>query len=167
MGAIETLNGSAPSWANASITFDITGAASVEDVDMAGLTFEVTVERGEQRGQGGRLKKHTDGQSTPTASMSLYQDGMRALKRGLMAAATAANLKDPAGRLQLAKVQFNIIVTHSMDGDPDIHTHKILGCKLAKDAMALAEGSDANKVECDLHPVQIVEIIDGVETVML
>ncbi len=164
--AIETINGSAPSWSNARITFNVVGAAPIDDIDMKALNFDVSIERGEQRGQGGRLKKHTDGMSTPTASMTLYQEGMKNLKRGLMAAAIAGNLLDDAGRPRLGLVVFDIIAKHSMDGNPDIDEHRVVGCKLGKDARAFAEGADANVVECDLHPLNVIEVIDGVETVL-
>jgi hypothetical protein len=165
--AIETLNGSSQSWANGTFVFDVSGAAPVEDADIKGVNFETAVERGMQRGQGGALKKYTIGMETPTASMSLYADGAEALFRGLMAAAEAGNFKDSAGRLQIGMVPFNLVINHSKDGEADIRTVKILGCKLGKDAMALAEGTDSDVVECDLHPLKIVRVIDGKEVVML
>jgi hypothetical protein len=165
--AIETLNGAAPSWSNAAIVFNVDGAAPLDDADVKGLNFEEAIERGEMRGQGGGLKKYTDGMATPTASMTLYQEGARVFKRALMAAAIAGNLVDSAGRPQLSKVSFDIIVKHSIDGDPEIYIHTIIGCKLGKDARALAEGVDANVAEMDLHPLKIVEVIDGTDTVLL
>ncbi len=161
---LSTLNGAAVSWAEIDCTLDIIGGASVPDVDFKSLDHETAVTRGDQIGAGGKVVKRTTGAPKSSASGSVYRDGLRALKRAIMTVAPA----DSAGRLQLSKVAFNLIIKHSMPGETEIYTLKLLGCHLDKNAFKHDSGStDADTVDIDLNPIDIVEIIDGVETVLL
>lgn len=162
-GTLETLNGNACSWAEVEITADVVGGGSFPDIDWKSMDAESKVDRGVQRGPGGQVKKKTTGQPTDTASASLYRSGLKALKRALVAVAP----QDAAGRYQLSKVRFNIVVKHSVDDDPDINILKFLGCTLDKNAYKMAEGPDADVVDIDLNPMKIIEVIDGKETVLL
>lgn len=159
-----TLNGVAPSWAEINTTINIAGGATVAAVDYKALDWESAIARGEQRGaSGGRVLKRTTGQITNTASATFYKEGLRALKRALLAVAP----RDGAGRPQLSKVPFDIVVKHSVDDDPEIYITKILGCRLDKHSEKNAEGTDPNTVDVDLNPIEIVEVIDGQDTVLL
>lgn len=162
---LESLNERALSWAELTVTTNVVGGSTIENVDIKSIDHETSVEVGEQRGRGGgRVRKRTTGQSKSTASATFYREGLRALKRGLMEHAP----KDAEGALQLSLVTFDIVLQHSFSGDdPDIHTTKLLGCRLLKDAGKHAEGTDAETVDVDLNPIRIVEVIDGKDTVLL
>lgn len=162
---LESLNERALSWAECTVTTNVVGGATIENVDIKSIDHETSVEVGEQRGRGGgRVKKRTTGQGKSTASATFYREGLRQLKRALMEHAP----RDAQGALQLSLVTFDIVVQHSFSGDdPDIHTTKLLGCRLLKDAGKHAEGTDAETVDVDLSPLSIVEVIDGEDTVLL
>lgn len=162
-GSIETLNGTAPSWAEVEITADVSGGGSFPDIDWKSVDVESKVDRGFQRGPGGQVKQKTTGQPTDSASGSLYRSGLRQLKIALAAAAP----QDAAGRYQLSKVRFNIIIKHAYEDDAQIYCLKLLGCTLDKNAFKMAEGAEADTVDIDLNPMKVIEIIDGKETVLL
>ena len=162
-GSIETLNDAAVGWAECEIVPLIVGAGSLPDIDWKSLDFEETVARAWQRGKGGKKKKKSTGMLDSTASGSLYREGLKALKTGLLAVAP----QNAEGQYQLSKVRFTLIVTHSYEGDANIYRVELRGCTLDKNAFKLAEGPDADLVDIDLNPTQIVEIIDGKEVVLL
>jgi hypothetical protein len=61
------------------------------------------------------------------------------------------------------------VVTHSFEDDDtnDIYVLKLIDCHLDSNAFKFAEGVEADVVDVALNPRQVVEIIDGVETVLL
>lgn len=159
-----TLNGTAPSWAEIDTTFNVVGGETLQTIDYAAINWESAVTRGAQKGaSGGRKKKRTSGELENSADCEFYRDGLRAFKKKLAAIAP----KDEAGRPKLSQVTFDVIIKHSVADDPEIYIIKLLGCHLDKNAGKHAEGSDADKVSCDLNPLEIVEVIDGVDTVLL
>lgn len=161
---LPTLNGVAPSWAEFEATANVNGGTSLTLGGLKSLTWESAIARGEQRGaSGGRVIKRTTGAKTDTASCEFYQDGLRELQRQLVAVAP----KDSAGRPMLSKVSFDIVVKHAVDTDADIFVTKILGCHLDKLSGNHAEGTDPNVIGVDLNPIEIVEVIDGQDTVLL
>lgn len=161
---LPTLNGVAPSWAELEATANVNGGTSLTLSALKSIDWESAIARGEQRGaSGGRVLKRTTGAKTDTASCEMYQDGLRDLQRQLLAVAP----KDSAGRPMLSKVSFDIIIKHSVDTDADIFVTKLLGCHLDKLSGKHAEGTDPNVVAIDLNPIEIVEVIDGQDTVLL
>lgn len=167
MSELSTLNENAVSWAEIDCTINIAGGQSVKGVDLKSVNYESKVERGVQRGPGGKVKKRTTGQPTDSADAEFYRDGLRILKRAIVAACIAAGYVDSAGRPQLSKVTFDLVIKFAMDGDPEIYCTKLLGCHLDKTAFKHAEGTDADTVASDLNPIEIVEVIDGQDTVLL
>lgn len=161
--SVETLNETPVSWSEIEIVANVSGGGSFPDIDFKSLDCESKVDRGFQRGQGGHVKSKTTGMLTDTASASLYRSGLRALVRALGAVAP----QDAAGRYQLSKVRFDLIVNHSFADDSDIHCLKILGCSLDKTTFKMAEGADADVVDVDLNPIRIIEVVDGKEMVLL
>lgn len=161
--ALETLNDAAVSWAECKAVANIDGGIDLPDIDWKSFDFEEKVERSWQRSQGGRPKKKTTGQTTPAAKAQAYREGIKALKRGLMAVAP----ENAAGQKQLSKVRFTLVITHSYEGDPDIYCIEIRDCTLDSNIFKLAEGNEADVVDIDLNPREVVEIIDGQEVVLL
>ena len=111
----------------------------------------------------GRPKAKTTGQPTSSASGSLYRPGYDSLATALVAVAP----QDAAGRYQLSKVRFDLVVNHSYPENSKIYTIKLLGCSLDKRGAKHGEGVEADVVDVDLNPMKIVEIIDGKEVVLL
>lgn len=164
----ETLNGRAVSWAEIGITINVLGGVTAPTIDIKSIDHESTVDVGEQRGaSGGQVIKQTTGQGSYSASATFYRDGMRDLKKALLAAATTAGFVNRRGQVQLSKVRFDVVITHDWEDDPEIYVVKLLGCRVTKDSGKHAEGTDPETVDIDLKPLSIVEIINGVETVLL
>jgi len=161
--ALETLNDAAVSWAECKAVANIDGGIDLPDIDWKSFDFEEKIDRAWQRGQGGRLKKKSTGQSTPSAKATAYREGLKALKTGLLALAPQ-NSED---QYQLSKVRFTLVITHSYEGDPEIYCIEIRDCTLDSTAFKMAEGPEADTVDIDLNPRQIVEIIGGKEVVLL
>lgn len=160
------LKGVAPSWAEVKATANIDGGQSLPNIDWKALNWESKVDRGDgQRGPTGRKRKRVTGKKTDTGSATLYQSGLKDLKRALMAVAP----KDDAGRAQLSKVPFDLVIKYSMDEAPEeITVIKLMGCTLDKDAGKTDDGSvDPITVDIDLNPMEIIEVIDDQETVLL
>lgn len=162
-GTVETLNGTAVSWSELEATVNVNGGVSLPDLDWKSIDHEDKIDRAIQRGQGGRPKKKTTGMPTSTGSGSLYRSALSELLRGLIAVAP----QDSAGRYQVSKVRFDLVIKHSYEGDATIYQVKLLGCTLDKKAFKHAEGAEADVVDIDLNPMKIVEIIDGKEVVLL
>lgn len=161
---LPTLNGVEPSWAEINTTINVSGGAVLQTNDYKALDWESGIKRGDKRGaSGGRVISRTTGEKTDTASGTFYKGGLRELKRKLMAVAP----KDSAGRPQLSRVAFDVVVKHSVGDDAEIYITKLLGCHLDKNAEKNAEGIEANTVDVDLNPIEIVEVIDGQDTVLL
>lgn len=165
--ALQTVNEVAVSWAESEFTFDIEGAAPIKDLDLTAVTFESAIERGEQRGQGGKLKRRTTGQETPTASMTMGSQSMDTFVDALVVAAEAGGFVDSKGRAQISKVPFTLIVKHSFVNDPAIQCVKLMRCHLDKFGASHAEGTDANVIEVDLNPIEIVIVRNGKDVVLL
>lgn len=158
-----TLNDVAPSWADIQTSFSIYGGSLIELIDYSAINWSDTVEVGAQRGaSGGRVMKRTTGQLSSEASATFYKSGLRKLLKGLAAKApTRGNQK------LVSLVGFDIHIQHSPPESTDIFEVKIKGCRLLGRTAAMAEGADADQVEVNLNPIQIVEIIDGEEIVLL
>lgn len=166
--ALETFNGRAVSWAEINLTLNVLGGATINTIDIKSLDHEAKVDRGEQRGaSGGRVLKRTTGQITNTAAATFYKDGLRDLKKELVKAAESAGYVDSQGRAQLSKVTFDMVVKHAFEDDAEIYCTKLNKCHLDKDSEKHAEGTDPETVDVDLNPIEIVEVIDGKDTVLL
>lgn len=161
--AYPSLNDVAPSWADIGITATVSGGDLLEMVDVAALKWSRKVEVGEKRGtSGGRVMARTTGQGSQEASITLYRSGRRRLLRSLMAKApTRGNQK------LISLVSFDILINHTPPNETDIYTVKIKGCRYLGDADDLKEGTDADKLEINVNPIEIVDIIDGNEVVLI
>jgi hypothetical protein len=158
-----TLNGIAPSWADITTVFDVVDGASVKDIDYAGFKYNSTVEVGAQM-KGGVVVKRTTGQKKDEASATFYKSGLRQLMDLL-----AATAPTRGARKLIGLVPFSISIQHSPPGaDPsDIYEVRLRGCRLLKIDETLAEGTDAEKVEIDLAPIEVIWLRNGVELALL
>ena len=164
----ESINGRAVSWSELLATANIRGGIPLLQPDLKSCDHASKVERGEKRGtSGGRVVARTSGSLTNTASGTWYKAGLRDFKKSLASAAISGGFVNSDGHAQLSKVAFDIVITHSYDDDPEIYCTKLLGCHLDGDSGKHAEGNEAETVDVELNPLQIVEVVNGIETVLL
>lgn len=161
--AYPTLNSYAPSWADIATTYTIDGGDLIEMSAFDDISMSDTVEIGEQRGaSGGRVMFRTTGSKKSEAKATFFRSGFRQLVRGLVKKAP-----ERGNQKMISLVGFDILIQHTPPGESDIYVAKIKGCRLLGRSWTFAEGNDADKVEVTLNPMEIVDIIDGVEVVLL
>lgn len=161
--AYPSLNGIEPSWADITCTFTISGGVLIEMDAIAALKWSRKVEVGERRGaSGGRVMARTLGQGSQEASGTLYRSGVRQLIKGLVAQAPTRG-----NQAVISVVAFDVLVQHTPFGETEIYQSKLKGCRYLGDADDMKEGNDADKIEITLNPIEIVNIIAGVEVVLL
>jgi hypothetical protein len=161
--ALETLNGRSVSWAELTAAINVQGGQTLAVIDMKSIDYEMKVDRGEQRGVGGRVRKKTTGQGSNTAAAAFYKDGLDDLETELVKYAP----QNDEGNYQLSKVTFDVIVKHSFNDDPKIYEVRLIGCHLDKISEKNAEGTDPVVPDIDLNPLRIVKIVDGKPVVLL
>lgn len=161
--AFPSLNGVAPSWADIQTTITPDGATALQTIDYSAIKWGRKVEVGEQRGaSGGRIMARTTGALTPEAEATFYRSGYRALLKSLM-----QNAPTRGNQVIISGVSFDILIQHSVPGDTEIYTTKLKGCRLLGDSDDMKEGSEADQLTLTLNPIEIVNIIGGVEVAML
>lgn len=160
---LPTLNDIAPSWADIKTSITPHGGSLIDTIDYSAINWDSQVEIGMQRGaSGGRVMKRTTGQKTDSASGSFYKSGLRKLLLGLM------ELAPQRGNQRLVGlVHFDILIQYTPPGSVDIFEAKLKGCRLSGLTNNAAEGTDALVVETALNPVEIVELINGVEVLLI
>lgn len=157
------LDGIAPSWADIAVKATPIGGELIDIKDIKEISTGSSVEVGEQRGaSGGRVMRRTTGSVSYEASMTLYRSGHQKLLRSLMAIAPQRGVQ----RL-VTLVHFQIQIQHTPIGDEEIYERLIKGCRLMGDSLNMAEGTDADTVEIPLNTIEVVNIVDGLEVVML
>lgn len=161
--AYPSLDGVEPSWADIATTFTIGGGALLAMTDIAAIKWSRKVEVGEKRGaSGGRVMARTTGQGSQEATATLYRSGMRKLIKGLMAKAPTRG-----NQVIISGVAYDILIQHTPPGETEIYQVKIKGCRYLGDTDDMKEGTDPDKLEILLNPVEIVNIINGQEVVLL
>jgi hypothetical protein len=157
------LNDIAPSWADIAVTTTVYDGALLDMQDIAGINWSRTVEVGELRGaSGGRVMARTSGSMSCEATITLYRSGYRRLLKALKEVAP-----ERGNQKLVSLVGFDIMIQHSPQGEVEIYQTKIKGCRLLGNSSDNAEGTDADKVEVTLNPLEIVEIIDGEEIALI
>lgn len=165
--AYPSLNDIEPSWADISVNFAVSGGAALDMGDIASLKWSRKVEVGERRGaSGGRVMARTTGQGSQEASATLYRSGVRKLIKGLMAQAQTQGLVR-GNQVLISLVSFDITIQHTPPGETEIYETHIKGCRYLGDSDDMKEGTDADKLELTLNPIEIANIIGGKEVVLL
>jgi hypothetical protein len=161
--AFPSLNDIEPSWADIAVTFTVFGGDALDMADIASLKWDDKVATGERRGaSGGRVMARTTGELTSSASAELYRGGHRRLIKSLMAKAPQRG-----NQRLISLVGFDILIQHTPPGESEIYQVKLTGCRLLGRSLDMKEGTDADKVSVELNPLGIVEIINGLEVVLL
>lgn len=160
------LDGIAPSWADLKLTVTgYNGGRTIETKDISAFSTGATIEIGEQRGTGGKLRRRTRGQATYECSMTLYLAGWIEFCKMLKEVAPVEQ-----GRRKLSLAHFDCFeqfILPATSDDETIYQTKVLGCRIAGRAKNLAEGTDAAAVEVPISIVEVVDIIDGEECVLI
>ena len=156
------LNGVAPSWADIVVKLTPEGGSVLDIKDIKAINTGRSLEVGEQRGAGGRVMRRTIGQPSQEASMTLYRSGLQKLLRALLPLAPRR-----ANQAMISLVHFDIQIQHSVPHDDEIYERIVRGARVTGDTLNAAEGSDAQEAEVPLSVIEIVDIIDGVEVVLV
>jgi hypothetical protein len=155
------LDGVAPSWADIAVRITPNGGNLIEMGDIQSISSGSTVEVGEQR-EGGRLIKRTTGSVSHESSMTLYKSGWRKLLQGL-----AASAPSRGNQRRVSLVHFSLNIQWTPPGSADIFERRIKGCRILGNANDSSEGTDAALIEVPLSPLEIADVVDGVEYVLL
>jgi hypothetical protein len=59
------------------------------------------------------------------------------------------------------------MIQHTPPDELEIYQTKIKGCRYLGESDDMKEGTDADQLEVTLHPMEIVQIIDGEEVVLI
>lgn len=160
--AYPNVNGFACSWADISVTANVDGGALLDMADLAAIKWSRKLEIGEQKGtSGGRAMARTAGEASQEASCTLYRSGLRNLVKALMAKAPSRG-----NQKRIGVVSFDVVIHHTPIVESEIYTTKLKGCRYLGDSDDMKEGNEADKIEVTLNPIEIVQIIDGVEVVL-
>lgn len=163
MNEFPSLRGVSPSWADIAVTSTIYDGPLLELVDIAAINWDRTVEVGEQRGaSGGRVLSRTRGQLSQSASATLFMSGYLKLLRALM---QVAPLRGDQRLVSL--VGFDVEIQWSVPSSDEIFHVRLKGCRLLTDSNSNSEGTDAAQIEISLNPIEVVNVIDGVEVALL
>jgi hypothetical protein len=107
------------------------------------LDFDRTRDRGEVRGPHPDPIAMTRGQNKYTGSMTLYLAELNYLKQVVLGGPGYGD-------------RFFRIVLQYLENGQDVVKVELRSCKLDKDAVSNAIGTDATQVEIDLHPLKII-----------
>jgi hypothetical protein len=163
--AYPSLNDIEPSWADISVTAQINGigVGLIQMADISAIKWSRKNEVGQKRGaSGGRVISQTTGQGSQEATWTLYRSGKRNLIRAL---AQVAPRRGNQARISL--VSFDVVIQHTPPGSFDIFEAWLKGCRYLGDSDDNKEGFDPDKVEITLNPVEIADVVDGLEIVLL
>ena len=154
-------NGIAPSWANISAVAQIDGGVALDLPNIQAVNTGSEVEVGEVEG-GGIVVKRTTGSLKNTASIQLDHDGYQSMLRQLMALAPSRG-----NQKVLRTVHFDLNIQWTPPGSTEIYEERCKGCFFTGRDLNSAKGSDATMVDVKLNPLQVVDVVDGVEVVPL
>lgn len=173
------ISGFAPSWADIAVRVSPGGGPLIEMSDISKISWRSDVEVGEQR-EGGRVINRTRGSVKFEASMTLYASGYQKLLTGLIAAAPKRGAQS---LISLAVFGVNIqytpptggglagqalgAVAGALGAGAGIFEVRLKGCRIMGSGIDASEGTDAQQVEVPLSVIEIVDVVNGVEVIML
>lgn len=156
-------DGIVPSWADVIVRATPAGGDLIDMKGIKSISTGVTVEVGEQRGaSGGRVMYRTTGSKTDECSSTLYRNQYQGMVRNL------AKIAPKRGNQRvIGLVHFGMQVQHTPPGSSEIFEFRVKGCRLLGRTLASEEGNEADTVDLNLNPLEIVDMIDGEEIVFL
>jgi hypothetical protein len=159
------LDGIAPSWADIIVRATATGGALLDVKGIKSINTGTTLEVGVQKA-GGRVMKRTTGEGSQEASMEVYREQYQQFIRNLKDAALAAGYTR-GNQVLLGLVHFGLQIQHTPPGSTEIYEVRIKGCRYMGRDLNGSEGTDADVVSIKLNPIEIADVIDGVECVII
>jgi hypothetical protein len=161
--AYPVLSGVEPSWADIAVTATVSGGELIQMADISAIKWSRKVEVGVKKGtSGGRIMGRTVGEASFEASLTLYRAGLRNFIRSLKSVAPSRG-----NQKLISLVYFDIMIQHTPPDELEIYQTKIKGCRYLGESDDMKEGTDADQLEVTLHPMEIVQIIDGEEVVLI
>jgi len=157
------LDGVAPSWADC--TLKAKGAATplLEVKDIASIDSSTTLEIGKMRGlSGGKVIRTTTGSSDHEGSLGLYHSGFTNLLDNL-----GPNMPTRGGKRIYGVCFFDLQQFWTPPGSNEIFEKQMNGCRILGEALAAAEGTDAQKIDLPMYIAEIVYVIRGFKYVIL
>lgn len=137
------------------------GGSILEVGDIAKVSRKRAVTIGEQS-SGGRVKKRTTGTVKYEMTVAFYYD---AWLRYVEALAAVAPSRGNQKRIGLVHVGWQIQYTPI--GSVQKFEWRAKGARLIGDSMDAAEGDDPNQVEVPFNVIEIVDMVNGVEVLMV
>lgn len=157
------LNGIAASWADVVIKCALFDGPLLDVQDIQSINTSTSVEVGNQIGaSGGRVMRRTLGSASQEASMTLYRSGYQTFIEKLAEIAPARG-----NERVITAVHFDIVYQYTPLGTDAIFERHIKGARVIGSTMNDTEGSDAGVVEVPLSVAKIVDIVNGLEVVLL
>ena len=150
-----------PSWADVKATATVGGATLVPMSYINAVNTGTTVEAGKQMA-GGRVMRRTTGSLSDEASMTLYHGGLPIMLRSMIPYAPVRG-----NQYLISLVTFDMQIQYLPEGADEIFDIRLDGCRLFGLNANGAEGTDPNKVEVALNPMQVIHMVDGKEVVLL
>lgn len=161
--AYPSLNDIEPSWADIQVTASATQLPLIQMSALAAIKWSRKVDVGDRRGvSGGRVMARTTGQGSQDASATFYRSGKRAFIKSLIAQAPTRG-----NQAIISLVSFTIDIQHTPPGETEIYHVRLKGCRYLGDSDDMKEGTDPDKIDITLNPIEIADIINGKEVVLL
>jgi len=157
------IDGIVPSWSDIGIKITPKGAPVIDSKDIKAIKRTRDGEIGDQLGaSGGRVMARTTGKSRPGLTITFYRSGLSQLFEALAPIALKRGNQARIGLIPLF-----IQVQHTPFGSSRIYEWRAKGVRLMGDSMDASEGTEADTVEVTCNPLEIVDMINGVEVLYL
>ena len=134
------------SWAEISASISIYGGEEFQTADYAAIDWDDALTPEKIRGTGGRIIGRTAGEYDANASMTMYYAKAMAFQRAL------AQIQPN----KIGLVTFDLNVSWSpLDGNGEVFSCQLVGCRLAGRTVSNATGSEATTVEMPLSIIRV------------
>jgi len=154
-------NGIAPSWCDIQATAQIDGGVALNLPHIQAINTGVEIELGPIEA-GGRVITRTSGARKDSASMQLTHSDYVAFLRQLTA------LAPTRGTQRVTRtVHFDLQIQWTPPGSDEIFEERVKGCVFTGRDLNSAKSTDATMVDVKLSPIEIVDVVDGVEVIAL
>jgi hypothetical protein len=143
------IQGQAVSYAEIEIALAISGGVRFRTKDFAAIDWDDALEPGKVRGTGPEIISRTTGEYDANGSMTMYYAKSVEFQRALKA-------RKP--QVGIGLVVFDIVINWSpLDGEGEVFTAKLIGCRLAGRQVQSATGPDPTQKVMPLSVTRIEE----------
>lgn len=157
------IDGIAPSWSDIIIRLTPKGAPLIKATQIKSIKRSRKVSVGSQRGAtGGNVIKTTTGEAEYELSIVFYQDGWNEMLEKITPLAPSRG-----NQRAISLVHIGVQVQYTPIGQTRIYEWRAKGARIVGDSFDAAEGVEANTIEVPYNVKQIVDMVNGLEAVML